>query len=310
MSSALEATPLTAPPPELQYPSCMQHSRLPLELCEQVIDCIWKTHPWWDRHQLVHRIPIYVGASEDPLRDLRACGWTCSAWYPRARFHIYHTVTFNHDHQVELFMRSVFETPHLADLVHELIVYMPQDTNIPFARGVLSTKLLRLRTVVFPLSSVHRVWLYPPHHHNLVTQFPLTDLVFDLSPYNNSMLVYALRIIWSLRDLRSLTMMLIGGAPVGQGNDSLVSRIRSLRRSWSCAKLKVLTLQGVFLQQTMAILPESPFGTTVEHLAVPFGDPSSWDPIPHTGFQAIIDQISLLSSLWELRIWAPSSGST
>ena len=216
----------------------MEHSRLPIELCERVIDCVRKPHPWWDRGQLVLKISTYWD-DQDSLPDLLACAWTCSAWYPRARLNIYHTVTFNHLRQIELFVRSLRENPLLADRVHELIINFLGE-YIPFAQGMLFSALRNVHTVVLPLLDVHN-WVYPPHHHVLVTQFNLTELILTINASRTSSLVYAFRIVWSLRRLRSLFVMFSGGAPVV--TDSLVRNLHSLRRQWSCEKLTTLTIK-------------------------------------------------------------------
>ncbi len=58
----------------------------------------------------------------------------------------------------------------------------------------------------------------------------------------------------------------------------------------------------------MVFLPSSPFGTAVEQLAVHLDDPFFKPyPVGRTGFGALMEQISLLPSLRELRIWAPIS---
>ncbi|KAI0717215.1 hypothetical protein C8T65DRAFT_606163, partial [Cerioporus squamosus] len=257
----------------------MEHSRLPIELCEQVIDCVKGMQPWWDRHQLAMVYRTSIHASQTPLLDdLLACARTCHAWYPCARVQLYHTVAFKFQHQVDLFIRSIHENPPLADLVRELIVHLTGERYIPSAQGTLFKTLGHLRTVAFSSSGYsYGVWLYPPHHHTLVTQFPLTDLIFGLNTSNKSMLFCAFRVVWSLRELRSLTVVFSGGFQLSAAASDILVRVRSLRRSWSCAKLRVLTIRGELLRVTMSILPSCPFGTAVEQLALHLDEPLSYN---------------------------------
>ncbi|TFK88022.1 hypothetical protein K466DRAFT_89369 [Polyporus arcularius HHB13444] len=279
----------------------MEHSRLPIDVCEQVIDSISSTPPWWSQ------VPSVLQDRD----SLLACAWTCSAWYPRARLHLYHTVAFERPRQVELFIRSIHENPSLPDLVRALNVYFAWDAYIPFAQSALFTTLRHLRSMVIihtTRSWARRsIWHYPPHHHVLVTQYSLTDLAFDLDPSHADMLAYAVRIIWSLRELESLRINFKINELYRQVRAMRLGRVHSLRRPWSCAKLTVLTIRGslLTLYETMQILPPCVFGTEVEQLAVDMDDPISE---VYARSHPLLEQISAMSSLTELRLCASATG--
>ncbi|RPD58778.1 hypothetical protein L227DRAFT_176763 [Lentinus tigrinus ALCF2SS1-6] len=278
----------------------MQKSRLPLSVYEVVIDCVWEPLPWMDRHELVHWTSTHDARSTNPIHDLFACALTCTAWYPRACQNIYHTVVFRCSLDVELFVRSIRENPSLANLVRELIVNLRRGEYIPFTHHTLSGALRNVRAIVLKFPDLH-IWGYPPNHHILVTQYHLTELVFEIDPSNKNLLCYAFRVVWSLHDLRSLSLSFYGGAPVS--TPSIVNCLRSLRRSWSCENLKVLSIKEV-----MNILPSCPFGIAVEQLAVYADDPLSTYPIDDTKPRALVEQMSFLYSLQELHIWTASGG--
>ncbi|KAI0800293.1 hypothetical protein C8Q74DRAFT_402751 [Fomes fomentarius] len=90
----------------------MNDSRLPVEICEHIIDF---ERPW-------------AGI----LRGKKFwCSTTlvCSAWLPRSRFNLYRKVTLKNSGQARLLLRTLEENSHLAHLVVKLELrcreYMP-----------------------------------------------------------------------------------------------------------------------------------------------------------------------------------------
>ena len=223
--------------------TAMFHSRLPIELCELIIDRVRDPQalPWWARLQLVFQIRWHAESPTDleraHLHTLRACALTCSSWLPRARANLFHTVVFEDQEDVDRFVCSIAENRRLADLVRELVVDFTGG-YVPFAQGTLVRNLRRVRTVVFPLLGVS-TWHYPPRHQLLVARFPLTELVFDINASDYRMVAYAFGVVWSARALERLTIMFSGHPPAF--TEAQVRRIRVLRRRWSCGQLKILT---------------------------------------------------------------------
>ncbi|RPD58769.1 hypothetical protein L226DRAFT_540215 [Lentinus tigrinus ALCF2SS1-7] len=275
----------------------MDSPRVPTELSELIIDRVRDSAlPWWGRLKFVFGTQSYrLGTADHVGRDLhtlRACALTCSAWLPRARVNLYHTVVFDDPHDVELFVRAIqvadsSSTRHcLADLVRELVVEFAGG-YIPFAQGTLLRKLRSLRTVVFPLLRVdsHSAgWHYPsPRHHVLVAQFnSLTELVFDLNLGDYRMVVYAFRVVWAVRGLERLTLMFSGHPPAF--TNAQVQPLRALQRPWSCSKLKTLAATGPFLQKAMDVLHPRPFGTAVERVAIYLDSPISRQCVDGRGY--------------------------
>ena len=222
--------------------TAMFPSRLPIELCELIIDCVRDPQalPWWARLQLVFQIRWHAKSPTDleqaHLHTLRACALTCSSWLPRARANLFHTVVFEDQEDVDRFVCSIAENHRLADFVRELVVDFAGG-YVPFAQGTLVKTLRRVRTVVFPLLGVS-TWHYPPRHQLLVAQLPLTELVFDVYASDYRMVVYAFSVVWSARALERLTIMFSGHPPAF--TEAQVRRIGVLRRRWSCGQLMTL----------------------------------------------------------------------
>ena len=122
--------------------TAMFHSRLPIELCELIIDRVRDPQalPWWARLQLVFQIRWHAGSPSDleraHLHTLRACALTCSSWLPRARANLFHTAVFEDQKDVDRFVCSIAENRLLADLVRELVVDFAGG-YVPFAQGSL-----------------------------------------------------------------------------------------------------------------------------------------------------------------------------
>ncbi|KAI0706026.1 hypothetical protein C8T65DRAFT_234472 [Cerioporus squamosus] len=113
----------------LPIPPGMQNSRLPIELCELVIDLIPDPQPWWEFPR------SWFGARPETLVKYTS---VCSAWLPRARLVLYHSIRFRTPSQVDLFIRTITENPSLANMVRELVIkpkdgqtYIPNGFSLP-----------------------------------------------------------------------------------------------------------------------------------------------------------------------------------
>ena len=173
-----------------------------------------------------------------------SCTVVCSAWLPRARTLLYHTVVFERPTQVDCFMRTMTENPWFADMVHELLIYPSSSTPyVPYIHAVLSTRFphLQIRTLEFHLYNVNR-WLYPPHHHLQRAMLPITTLVLDGIPKTRWTDIF--RLIWSLRGLQSLHLdgRRLGVDSAINFSDSELQRLENIRRPWTCAALTTLVI--------------------------------------------------------------------
>lgn len=78
----------------------MENSRLPIEVCECVIDECFGFKPWNGRYD-----------------TLRACALTCSAWRPRSRYNLYHELRVWDSKAAGLIVDTLTARPELAGYV-------------------------------------------------------------------------------------------------------------------------------------------------------------------------------------------------
>ncbi|RPD52572.1 hypothetical protein L227DRAFT_39954 [Lentinus tigrinus ALCF2SS1-6] len=250
----------------------MADVRIPLELCELIIDSIRAPpQPWYKR---------LVGPEHDVhsemLLHFRACAAVCSAWLPRARRHLYHRIIFKRPSQVELLIRSLTENPFLADIVRELVL-SPRE-YIPFVHATLIKRLRHLHTLVYDLPTLGATkvdWPYPPCYHLLIAQFPLTELAirYSFGPLASKAWIEMFRLIWSLRSLESLYLELYHAPDL---TNVELQRLTAIRRPGACARLKTLVIEGHTMRQCTSCLPVGAFGASVERFSLSWRD----GPVP------------------------------
>lgn len=145
----------------------MDDSRLPLEICELILDACG--------------CEFYIRLRYDTLR---ACALTCKPWHPRSRYNLLHRVSFRRPQQVDRFLSTITANPALADLVQELHV-TPADAHhhgfFPIANPQLVTKLRRVRQLALRQFD----WdTFPPIYHvfvgkyNTVRSLEISNIVF------------------------------------------------------------------------------------------------------------------------------------
>ena len=78
----------------------MDDSRLPIDVCEQVIDACYYQSP------VKFVYPTW-----------RATALVCSAWLPRSRYNLLYAVCLSQEDDVRLPLRTLQEAPHCADLI-------------------------------------------------------------------------------------------------------------------------------------------------------------------------------------------------
>ena len=167
----------TSPPPRRN----MQNSRLPVEVCERIIDSSWKSQGLLSMQNCFAQ-----------RRTLVSCTLVCTQWVPRARTYLYRTVNLQTSHKAELFARTLRNAPYLSTLVHELIINKDRE-YIPFAQGLF----LRY------LSNVHLLYLngdwslYPPQYRGLIQQFNICELCL-----RDELTAEDLCLIWALPQLQ------------------------------------------------------------------------------------------------------------
>lgn len=128
-------------------PSCppsrrtMENSRLPIEVCERVIDeCL---HLDWPHHE-----------------TLGACALTCSQWLPRSRYNLYHELRLQVSKKASSIVDTFTARPELAEHVR-VIDICPSGRYVPLTQ-VLSLPALkkcqRLKMDIAPLRG------FPPRY--------------------------------------------------------------------------------------------------------------------------------------------------
>ena len=217
----------------------LQHGHLPLEVCELVMDCMLAqciNDSWWMKSYL----PLEFIAQGH--RQLIRLTCICSAWLPRARIVLYHAVPLRTPAHVDLFIRSITQNSSLAQMVRVLAVVPNSDSiYIPFVHHALVGRLRRVTTFVLCLRSQTK-WELPPRHHSLVAMYPIRELAISY-PGSARMVLNAFRLIWSLPQLQKLRL------ETGTFNEEVVvepldaRRLEAIRRPWSCAELRTLTLE-------------------------------------------------------------------
>ena len=163
----------------------MDDSRLPIDVCEQVIDACYYQSP------VKFVYPTW-----------RATALVCSAWLPRSRFNLLFEVDFSRDTHVDLLLRTLRDKSHLATLVFRVTVdnWHPVHPYVPFSRMPLPLLLNNCRAL--DLLGVR--WnIYPPKFADtsLRSWSGLEELTIRFTP---AVLPAILRFIWSLPRLRAL----------------------------------------------------------------------------------------------------------
>ncbi|KAI0788401.1 hypothetical protein C8Q74DRAFT_678795 [Fomes fomentarius] len=139
----------------------MNTSRLPIEICEHVID----------------------GCYEDPDKDwLHGTSYqtwfqtavVCYDWLPRSRLNLFHDIDIRSASQLDLLLRTLSDTPQLADLVfgvritpvkHEYMA-LPRLLSLQLLRNCIRVDLFGIPWQVFPSRYADRI-LYPWRNQSL-----------------------------------------------------------------------------------------------------------------------------------------------
>ncbi len=177
--------------PLLPRPSGMVNSRLPLEVCEHIID------------ECYEELPL-CRFFESPMRLY--CTWLCTAlvcsdWLPRTRYNLFHDVVMHSDSKL---LHTLSSSPHLATLVIQVIVLSYNHQLCASYSRLLDRKLLtnrihvalRLQPEGFPaLSRRHINIIFYPFRTSL------TRLSVTLHMHSSSsffLLIYTLPLLQEL----------------------------------------------------------------------------------------------------------------
>ncbi|KAI0764917.1 hypothetical protein C8Q74DRAFT_1008432 [Fomes fomentarius] len=165
----------------------MDNSRLPVEMCEHIIDSV--THDAW------------YDSTECDIWCLTAL--VCAVWLPRSRFNLYHTVRLWRAGQVDLLCRTLEENSLFAHLIVALKVDLDSAEYIPFTR---LAPLLK-ECVILRLDGMGGWKFYPTRFADTcLNQFSLLGIVKLRLTVAKSTARGLLRFIRSLTTLEQLTL--------------------------------------------------------------------------------------------------------
>ena len=172
----------------------MEHARLPIQLCELIIDCSY------------HDVDNAWSCTYTPeYATLTACALACSDWVPRARRNLYRHVWLRHPRTPDLLERTLISTPYLGGFVRRLTVGSGaalQHTGslqyISFARATFLRLFAHVQRLRLNVTFQH----YPPQYHcHLLRKFPITEVRLTARDFAKGSLLAGYRLLWSLPKL-------------------------------------------------------------------------------------------------------------
>ncbi len=107
----------------------MHSSRLPIEICEHVIDACYED-------------PDDSWLHKTSYRTCRQTAVVCYGWLPRTQLNLLRHIKICSASRLDLLLRTFSDTPHLADLVSGVMISQLKEEYMPFAQ-LLNPQLLR-----------------------------------------------------------------------------------------------------------------------------------------------------------------------
>lgn len=205
----------------------MDGSRLPVEVCEQIIDACYQPGRF---------LRTSWGHS---YRTWRQTALVCVAWAPRSRLNLLHEVELREESHVDLLIRTLSEaTEDYAKLVVRVSVYA-RKRYVPFTRAPLLTLLRNATTWNLYVDWKCYAFKYVECTPSLLQGQPIVELRIQLMPKVFSAF---LRLIWSLPELQRLSIF---------GHSKHDSReAQKPPRADVCDNLRTLTISEVnFISQ-------------------------------------------------------------
>lgn len=203
----------------------MEHSLLPIDICEEIIDACGQENFIRSRYLI-----------------LSACALTCKGWHPRSRYNLFQRVRFRHTNQIKRFLEAITTQPFLADLVVELHV-TPAEAHrhgfFPFADPLLVQKLHSVQKLALRQFQ----WISLPPKYTTIYIGKYTS-VTCLEVHNN---VFnsggdLIRLVWHLPELTQLSCGLntFTMTSSAENLESLCALQKS--KPYACRKLYILKL--------------------------------------------------------------------
>ncbi|KAI0687026.1 hypothetical protein C8Q76DRAFT_761030 [Earliella scabrosa] len=231
----------------------MNNSRLPIDVCEQIIDlCRGFGFPWW---------------LDDSYETWCRSALVCSAWCPRSQYNLLREVVFKRTPQVALLIRTLLDRPHLAKLVRTVGV-SPFDAPvpayyIPFAQAPLPQLLENCVT----LNIIRIAWDHYPPIYADIGLYPwknITDFSVTLTP---STATSIWRYIWSLPMLRKLDLSVDGRRWHSTSETpTIIQCIPKRMPQDPCKNLRVVSISQLYGPNTSRLVPRGGIGIHITAL--------------------------------------------
>ncbi|KAI0704587.1 hypothetical protein C8Q76DRAFT_178246 [Earliella scabrosa] len=202
----------------------MNNSRLPIEICEHIIDsCREPQDEYWYRRIWYH--PWCQTAL------------VCSAWLPRSRMNLLYEVFLRDASGVDLLLRTLQEAPHFADMVLRLGVDTYSNSYQPLAQMPLV--LLLKNCVSLRLYGTNWAVMYPSRHADRFLR-PWSGRIVDLRlNFCSRALRTIIRFIWSLHHLQNLWLWWYEN----MGSSRLITKWRPDVQAGKCHSLRSLKFE-------------------------------------------------------------------
>lgn len=104
--------------PFVPHRSGMRNCRLPIEVCEHIIDAAYEHDTW------LHKTSYQIW---------RQTALVCADWHTRSQLNILYDVDIRCPIHLDLLLRTISETPYLADLILRVCIFSHSE-YIPFGR--------------------------------------------------------------------------------------------------------------------------------------------------------------------------------
>lgn len=223
-SAAFDSTTLRHPLLDIILATAMENSRLPIEICERIID------------QCGYRWILY----ETSL--------VCTAWRLRSQYNLFYKIRISSASRFNLLLRTLITRPQLSDSIVKVHIDAYNSEYIPFCDTLFIPLLKKCRTLVFFLNSR----LFPPKYFDTVFSkldgLCVTNLTLTMSGCS---LMSCFQFIWSLPALETLYLLL----------EDFRGSARSIRRKHSklptCSSLRSLKLRMVSSSRQLIISESS-----------------------------------------------------
>ncbi len=171
----------------------MHTSRLPLEICEHVIDSA-----------------CYEDPDEDWLHGTSYRTWcqtaiVCYYWLPRSQLNLFRDIQIRSASRLDLLLRTLSDTPHLADLVYGVRIAPLKSEYIAFARLLIPQLLKHCMRVQL----IGAAWeAFPPRYatDRILYQWRNRGLTHFAITLEQGCCASVLRFLYTLPRLQKLTL--------------------------------------------------------------------------------------------------------